>query len=135
MIKILLCCAGGFSSSAMAEKVKKDIINKGMQEEVSIEFSPFSMAAREFHDIDIMFVCPHQKFRIKEYNDKYVKNQVPIYLIPPKIYGRMNIEDVYQDAIDIISLFKENPQNPVHFPGEDNVMVIKRDKAYAFTKK
>lgn len=135
MIRMLLCCAGGFSSSAMAEKVKKEIIEKGMQDQLSIEFSPFSMAAREFHDVDIMFVCPHQKFRIKEYNEKYVKNQIPIYLIPPKIYGRMNVEDVLQDAKDIIEMFKENPQNPVHFPGEDNVMVIRRDKAYAFTKK
>ena len=135
MIRILLCCACGFSSSAMAEKVKKDIITKGMQDEVSIEFSPFSMAARTFTDVDIMFVCPHQKYRIKEYNDKYVQNKIPIYLIPPKIYGRMNIEDVYQDAKDILEIFKESPQNPVHFPGEDNVMVIRRDKAYAFTKK
>ena len=37
--------------------------------------------------------------------------------------------------IGFTEINKENPQNPVHFPGEDNVMTIKRDKAYAFTKK
>lgn len=135
MIRVLICCAGGFSSSAMAEKAKKEVIEKHMEDQISISFSPFSMAARELGEYDLLMVCPHQKYQIKRYNDDYVKNQVPIYLIPPKIYGTMKIEEVYQDAVDIIALFKENPQNPCHFPGEDDVMKIKRSVAYAHSKK
>lgn len=135
MIKILLCCGGGFSSSAMAVKVQKEIIEKGLQDEVSIEFSPASIGVKNYAEYDIIFLCPHRKFKVKEYNEEYVHNQVPMYLIPPRIYGQMAIEDVLQDAKDLLEIFKENPQNPVHFPGEDNVMVIKRSKAYAFSKK
>ena len=135
MIRILLCCGGGFSSSALSVKVKKEIIEKGLQDEVDIAFSPASIGVKNFEGYDIIFLCPHRKFKVKEYNDEYVHNQIPMYLIPPKIYGRMGIVDVLQDAKDLLEIFKENPQNPVHFPGEDNVMVIKRDKAYAFSKK
>lgn len=135
MIRILLCCGGGFSSSAMAERVKKAIVEKGLQDKLSIEFSPASLGVRNFENFDIIFLCPHQKYVVKEYNDHFVHNQIPMYLIPPKIYGYMPVEDVLQDAKDLLEIFKENPQNPVHFPGEDNVMLIKRNKAYAFTKK
>ena len=134
MIRVLICCAGGFSSSAMAEKAKKEIIDKHMEDLISIEFSPFSMAARELGDYDLMMVCPHQKYKVKEYNENFVKNQVPIYLIPPRIYGSMDMDEVYQDAKDILEIFAANPQNPCHFPGEDDVMRIKRSVAYAHQK-
>lgn len=130
MIKVLICCAGGFSSSAMAEKAKKEIIEKNMGDKISIDFAPFSMAARELGNYDLLMVCPHQKYQIKRYNDEYVKNQVPIYLIPPKIYGIMAIDIVYQDALDIIEIFRNNPQNPCHFPGEDDVLKIKRNVSF-----
>lgn len=135
MIKILLCCGGGFSSSAQAVRAQKEIIELGLQDEVSVEFMPASEGVRHFEGFDIIFLCPHRKYKVKEYNDLYVKNQIPMYLMPPKMYGFMKVEDVLQDAKDLLEMFKENPQNPVHFPGEDNVMTIKRAKAYAFTKK
>ncbi len=135
MIRMLICCAGGFSSSAMAEKAKKEIIEKHMEDKISIDFAPFSMAARELGDYDLMMVCPHQKYQIKRYNDEYVKDQIPIYLIPPRLYGTMAIEEVYQDAVDILEIFKKNPHNPCHFPGEESVLRIKRDVAYAHFKK
>ena len=97
-------------------------------------------AMREFiTDIENKTFTKDSKLTVKDFMyqwlDLYVKNQIPMYLMPPKMYGFMKVEDVLQDAKDILKMFKENPQNPVHFPGEDNVMVIKRDKAYANTKK
>lgn len=135
MIRVLICCAGGFSSSAMAEKAKKEIIEKHMEDKISIAFAPFSMAARELGDYDLMMVCPHQKYQVPKYNEEYVKNRIPIYLIPPKLYGTMEIEEVYQDAVDLLEIFKKEPVNPCHFPGEDNVMKIRRSVAYAHSKK
>lgn len=131
MIRVLICCGGGFSSSAMAEKAKKDIIEKGLEDQISIDFSPFSMAARDFGDCDILMLCPHLKHYVKEYNEKYIHNKIPAYILPPKMYGTMNMEEVYQDAKDLIEIFKENPQNPCHFPGEDNPLKIKRSESFA----
>ena len=135
MIRILLCCGGGFSSSAQTVRAQKEIIEKGLQDELAVEFAPADVGVRNFEGFDVIFLCPHRKYRVKEYNEKHVQNRIPMYLMPPKIYGFVHVEDLLQDAKDILEMFKENPQNPVHFPGEDNVMTIKRDKAYAFTKK
>ena len=44
MIHILLCCGGGFSSSALAAKVKKDIQQYQLEDQFEIEFSPFMIA-------------------------------------------------------------------------------------------
>ena len=47
MIKILLCCLGGFSSSALYSKVNKEIIQNNMQNDYYIEFSSFSLADKK----------------------------------------------------------------------------------------
>lgn len=38
MIRILLCCGGGFSSSAIATRMKKEIKEKNLEDKYSIEF-------------------------------------------------------------------------------------------------
>lgn len=129
MIKILLCCGGGFSSSFIAERMKKEIIEYHMEEKVLIEFSPFSLALKKINDYDIMICCPH----LNIYVQQLVKKQnvsIPIYILPPRMYGSMEIKEIYQDAYDVIEMYNQNPINPVHFPGEDNVLRITRKCAY-----
>lgn len=129
MVKILICCGGGFSSSAMATKVQKEIIEKNMQDKVSIEFYPFSIAYEIIDQFDVLMACPHLKYNVPKFLEKH-GSKIPIYLLPPKMYGSMHIEDVYEDALDIIEGFKETKMNPFHFPNEDNVIRIKRIHSY-----
>ena len=44
LLKMLLCCGGGFSSSYVVERMKKEIRENQLENEVFIEFSPFSLA-------------------------------------------------------------------------------------------
>lgn len=134
MIRVLICCAGGFSSSAMAKKVAEEIIEKNLQEEISIDFEPFSRSYKRIEEADILMVCPHQKYKVKEFVDKYVQDKIPVYLLPPKIYGRMPVEEVLIDAKDILEEFHKTKLNPFHFPGEENIMHVKRDMAYRHVK-
>ena len=130
MIKVLLCCGAGFSSSALTKHAKNQIVEKGYSEKMSIEFSPLSLSLEVMDDYDIVICCPH----LKSSCDKFLKdNQVhiPIYLLPPRMYGYMDIEEIYQDCIDIIEMFQSGHQNPVHFEGEENVMKIQRMKAFS----
>jgi len=55
---------------------------------------------------------------------------IPIYILPPKMYGLMNIKELTLDVIDIIDLYNKNKVNPIHFPGEENTMSITRYVAY-----
>lgn len=130
MLRILLCCGGGFSSSYVTERMKKEIIENHLGDEVMIEFSPFSIALEKIKDFDIVVCCPHLNIYVKQLVAKQ-DIPIPIYILPPRMYGRMEIQEIYQDAKDIIDIFYKTHQNPVHFPNEDNVLRITRQCAYA----
>lgn len=133
MIKILLCCGGGFSSSYVAERMKKEIIENHMQEQAMIEFSPFSITLEKINEFDIMVCCPHLNIYVKQLVEKQ-DVPIPIYILPPRMYGKMEIKEIYQDAIDIIEIYSKNHSNPVHFPGEENVLRITRQCAFNHQK-
>lgn len=130
MIRILLCCGGGFSSSYVAERMKKEIIEEHLEDEVMIEFSPFSISLEKINQFDIMVCCPHLNIYVKQLVAKQ-DIPIPIYILPPRMYGKMEIQEIYQDAKDIIEIYQKNHVNPVHFPNEDNVLKIQRQCAYS----
>lgn len=129
MLKILLCCGGGFSSSAIAQRMEKEIVKQGLEDSVYIEFYPFTIAMEKFNDFDIVMCCPHLKISVQQMLNQFHPN-IPIYLLPPKMYGFMILDEIIQDAKDIIEIYQETKQNPVHFPGEENLLRITRGKAY-----
>lgn len=61
---------------------------------------------------------------------KSSSTNIPIYILPPKMYGLLNIKELALDVIDIIDLYNKTKINPVHFPGEENTMSITRNIAY-----
>lgn len=79
MIRILICCGGGFSSSAMATKVKKEIEEKGLENKVMIDFYPFSIADEVMKDYDVLMACPHLKFSVPKFIEKNKEDCIPIY--------------------------------------------------------
>ena len=115
MIKILLCCGGGFSSSAIATRMEK--------EKYSIEFLPFGLGLKELDRFDVVILCPHLKVEL----DRALKNQTidkPLYLLPPKMYGLMKFDEIIVDIEDVMKMYQENPVVPVKFPGEDNLLQV-----------
>ena len=124
MIRILICCAGGFSSSAMAANVKKQIEQNGLGQQVAIDFSPLSGAPKVMQHFDVIVTCPHLRYQLKDFNEKAIKNQLPLYVLPPRMYGIMDVNEIYEDALDIVENFKKNPVNPYFFPGEEDIMRV-----------
>lgn len=133
MIKILICCGGGFSSSALARKVSKELKENQLEDKLIIEFSPFSISHERIQEFDIIMCCPHLRYKIPSYNQEYIQDQIPIYVLPPVMYGTMEAVEVYQDALDLIELFKENRKNPICFPNETDPTKITRLKSYRKT--
>lgn len=129
MIKILLCCAGGFSSSALSTKAKKEMLENNMQNDYYIEFSPFSLANKKMSEFDIIVCCPHLVYELKKMLKTSSPN-IPIYILPPKMYGFMNFKELVLDVIDIIDLYNKTKINPAHFPEEENIMMVTRCIAY-----
>lgn len=129
MIKILLCCGGGFSSSALSKKAEKEIIENNMENDYYIEFSPFALALKRSSEFDIIVCCPHLIYEVNKIF-KTSTPDIPIYILPPKMYGLMNIKELALDVTDIIDIYNKSKINPVHFPGEENTMMITRHVAY-----
>lgn len=129
MLKILLCCGGGFSSSALVSRLKKEIIENNMDNEYSIEYSPFLLAKDKTSEFDVIVCCPHLIMSvnnlIKDYNP-----DIPIYIMPPRMYGLIKAKEVVQDARDVVDIYNKTKINPVHFPGEDKPLKITRSISY-----
>jgi PTS system cellobiose-specific IIB component len=116
MVHILLCCGGGFSSSALAAKLKKDIQQYQLEDQFEIEFSPFMIAQEKMDRFDIVVCCPHLTYDVK----KMVQNaspDKPIYILPPRMYGLIDIRELSTDVLDVLEMYSQSPINPVHFPG------------------
>ncbi|QNO15071.1 PTS sugar transporter subunit IIB [Alkalicella caledoniensis] len=134
MIKILLCCAGGFSSSSLSTKLEKEIKESNLQNEFYIEFSPFLLSLSKISEFDIIVCCPHLRLEVQ----KLVKESnpdIPIYILPPRMYGVIYFKDLALDVTDIIDMYNKNKTNPVHFPGEEHTLRITRNVAYRNYKK
>ena len=86
MIRVLLCCGGGFSSSYVAERMKKEIIAKNLSNQLEMEVSPFSLVLEKIDNFDIIICCPHLNIYVKQLLEK-TDVQVPIYILPPRMYG------------------------------------------------
>lgn len=132
MMRILLCCGAGFSSSAMTKLMQDEIIEKHMEDEVSIEYSPFSIAYNKLDEKDIFVCCPHLQTEIPVFLKKY-DVKIPIYILPTRMYGMMKISEIFEDAQDAVQLYKETGMNPVHFPNEPQPLTIKRFLSYRKT--
>ena len=119
MLRVCICCGGGFSSSVLMRKVKSELVDKEYSDRLQIGFCPFGQVHEHYDEYDVIMACPHLSYKINEYIEKY-GNVVPIYVIPSMMYGTMNVPDIYQDALDIYEGYKKTHKNPMCFPGEDN---------------
>ena len=121
MIRIVICCGGGFSSSFMAKKVEKEIKELGLHNEYDISFMPFGSFKKVYKDYDVAMLCPHLRYNA----DNWVRQEnvdIPIYVLPPQIYGLMNAQIIIEDAQDVIDLFNKTKTNLVFFPGEEETL-------------
>lgn len=129
-MKILLCCGGGFSSSYLANKVQNEIDDMGKGDEVSITFLPFDNGCEVMDEYDVMICCPHLDIYVKKLTQENKDLPIPIYVLPPKIYGNLQAKDIIPDCEDVIEMFKAGMPNPIHFEGEERVLRIRRDCSY-----
>ena len=117
MLKIMITCGAGFSSSALVNHLNKDAKEKGL--DVEFVFRPFDFGGigDMVNNVDIVMLCPHLAHNAKDLAAKYPN--VPFYVIPTRLYGMMATEAFFEDAEDVIAEWKETGMNPFHFEGEE----------------
>lgn len=96
--KILLVCAGGFSTSMLVEKMKEVANQKGL--DVLIHASGEGSFEQKL-PVDVILLGPQMGHMQKSIAEK-VDLGVPVRIIGMMDYGMMNGEKVLNDALDLI---------------------------------
>ena len=132
MLRIVICCLGGASSSYVARHLKEEVGAQGLGERASFAFLPFGGLVRHQDEFDIAMICPHQEYEIKAHAADY---HIPVYVIPMVMYGTMPAEYLIEDAEDLMPVWERCPQNPVSFPDEPRSMTCGRTMSHRRTKR
>ena len=104
MLRIAICCGGGFSSSALAAHLEKESEEKGLKERATFIFIPILHLLDRMNEVDVAMVCPHMEMQVRKDAPKYT---IPVTIIPPRLYGLMPAQSFIEDAEDIYQAIAE----------------------------
>ena len=97
--KILLTCAGGFSTSMLVEKMKTAVANQ----ELDIVIDACGEGALEsFLPADVILIGPQLGYAEDEIRES-TENAIPVAVIDMMDYGMMNGEKVLATALDLMN--------------------------------
>ncbi|KYC71434.1 MULTISPECIES: PTS sugar transporter subunit IIB [Heyndrickxia] len=100
MKKILLACSSGMSTSLLVSKMRSYAESVG--EEAEIWAVGQDQAQEELKKADVLLIGPQMRF-MKKKLEKYAQEAgIPIDVIDPVSYGRMDGETIYKKAIALI---------------------------------
>ncbi|MBR3158847.1 MAG: hypothetical protein IKG18_12540 [Atopobiaceae bacterium] len=137
MLRIAICCGGGFSSSTMAAHLNKQLAESKFKDEVFLEFIPFSGlwgeaaafnsgSLKERQDeVDVALCCPHLEYPARD-AVKQGKLRIPVFILPMRLYGQIDIENVIEEAEDVLELWNNGMPNVITFPDEPRSMTAMR---------
>lgn len=98
MIRIMLCCASGMSTSLLVEKMKKAALEQGIEAEI------WAVGANEVkanaNRTDIILLGPQVRYAQRKIESE--APEVPVAHIDMKDYGMMNGQSVLKQALAIL---------------------------------
>ena len=95
MIRIMLACAGGMSTSLLMNKMKEEADNRGL--EVSVEAIGEKTLEQHLGEFDVLLLGPNVK--------KILAGKIPFDVIDMRDYGLMNGEKVLAAALKMYDDF------------------------------
>ncbi|GER67401.1 PTS system oligo-beta-mannoside-specific EIIB component [Weizmannia acidilactici] len=100
MKKILLACSSGMSTSLLVSKMRQYAESIG--DEAEIWAVGQDQAQDEMANADVLLIGPQMRF-MKKKLEKYAEEAgIPIDVIDPVAYGRVDGEAVYKKALELI---------------------------------
>ena len=123
MLKIAICCGGGFSSSALAAHLDQEIKDLELDKNYKFVFIPIGQLLKRMDEVEIAMVCPHMEYRVRKEAPQYT---IPVTIIPPRLYGLMSAQYFIEDAVDLLELWNAGAKNMITFPDEPRPLAVKR---------
>ncbi|WP_041137791.1 PTS sugar transporter subunit IIB [Beduini massiliensis] len=102
MIRVLLCCAAGMSTSLLVTKMEKSAADRGIEAKIWA-VSEKSVDAEE-GNYDVLLVGPQIRYKLKEL-EKKCEGKCPVSMIDMRDYGRMDGEKVLDLAVKLYDEF------------------------------
>lgn len=100
MKNILLACSSGMSTSLLVSKMKEAAEEKGM--EVNIWAVAQDKAVSELEKADVLLIGPQMRFMKTKYEEAAEKFGVPVDVIDPVAYGRVDGKAVLEKALELM---------------------------------
>ena len=88
MLKILLCCSAGMSTSLLVTKMQAAAKEQGI--ECSIQALAEGEVKNHEDEMDVLLLGPQVRFLLKKMKEKYEPKGIPVDIIPTVDYGTMN---------------------------------------------
>lgn len=105
MVKILLVCDQGFSTSLMETALKKEAVKQGV--EASIEAIGMAALPNHVSSADVVLLGPQVSYRMDEIAKKYPDQKNKVYLMNPSDFALLESEKIFNIALQIANS-KEN---------------------------
>ncbi len=102
MIRILLACAGGMSTSLLMTKMEEEAKKRGV--EVTVDAHSEKSVANRLGTFDVLLLGPQVRYVLKDMQ-KLLDGKAPIDVIDMRDYGTMNGAKVLDTALKIYDEF------------------------------
>ena len=100
MKRILLACSSGMSTSLLVKKMEETAQEKGI--EVEIWAVAQDKAPSDMEKADVLLIGPQMRFMKKKFSKVAEEVGIPLDVIDPVAYGRVDGEAVLNKALELI---------------------------------
>lgn len=100
MVKILLCCSAGMSTSMVVQRMQKAADKLDLQAKIdAVGMEEFSDKIAEY---DCCLLGPQIKYKLAEFQKNAAEYDKPVAVINTMDYGMLNGEKILQSALTLI---------------------------------
>lgn len=100
MIRIMLACAGGFSTSLLMNKMRDEAKKQGI--EVTVNAIGEMSVSEHLDEFDVLLLGPQVRYVLNDIR-KIVGPNIPVDVIDMHDYGTMNGANVLNTAINMFN--------------------------------
>ncbi|MFB1049772.1 PTS sugar transporter subunit IIB [Paraliobacillus sp. JSM ZJ581] len=100
MKKILLACSAGMSTTLLVSRMKEEAEARGM--DVEIWAVTQDNAPSEMKRADVLLIGPQMRFLTEKLSRIAEELEIPLDVIDPKAYGRVDGKGVLNQAIELM---------------------------------
>lgn len=98
MIKILLVCSAGMSTSLLVQKMQAYAAQEGIDAHISAVSEAESKDI--WHDYDVLMLGPQVRFLLAKMTEM-TEGKIPVEIIDMRAYGTLNGEAVFNTAVKL----------------------------------